>query len=219
MAWHWAGAAVWARAPFAASVGFWTLQATALCRHSRLTALKQFHPDILCEIQPAGSFPLAEHWTFPQQLQGKQGRDHKKTGMQKTLTFRGLFPLYPFLSRGSFLIPLHLQVSIFTYLPLHWYLRSFTHWFIPLLSTRWWDARHVPDVKGSDGKSVCLQCQRPGFDPWVGKIPWRRRRQPTPGFVPGNFHAWRSLMGYSPWGRKESYRMERLHFDFQGWVN
>ena len=28
---------------------------------------------------------------------------------------------------------------------------------------------------GSDGKSVCLQCGRPGFNPWVGKIPWRSR--------------------------------------------
>ena len=38
---------------------------------------------------------------------------------------------------------------------------------------------------GSDGKSICLQCGRPGFDPWVGKIPWRRKWQPTPVFLPG----------------------------------
>ena len=31
---------------------------------------------------------------------------------------------------------------------------------------------------GSEGKSVCLECGRPGFDPWVGKIPWRRKWQP-----------------------------------------
>ena len=31
----------------------------------------------------------------------------------------------------------------------------------------------------------CLQCRRPRFDPWVGKIPWRRKRQPTPVFLPG----------------------------------
>ena len=37
----------------------------------------------------------------------------------------------------------------------------------------------------------------PGFDPWVGKIPWRRERLPTPVFWPGEFH------GLSPWGRKE----------------
>ena len=42
-----------------------------------------------------------------------------------------------------------------------------------------------------------------GFDPWVGKIPWRRAWQPTPVFSPGEFHRQRSLAGYSPWGRKE----------------
>ena len=33
---------------------------------------------------------------------------------------------------------------------------------------------------------ICLQCERPGFDPWVGKIPWRRERLPTPVFWPGD---------------------------------
>ena len=54
------------------------------------------------------------------------------------------------------------------------------------------------------GLSVCLQWGRPGFDPWVGKIPWRRKWQPTPVFLPGESHGRRSLVGYSPWGRKES---------------
>ena len=35
---------------------------------------------------------------------------------------------------------------------------------------------------------ICLQCRRPGFDPWVGKIPWRRERPPTPVFSPGEFY-------------------------------
>ena len=34
---------------------------------------------------------------------------------------------------------------------------------------------------------ICLQCGRPGFDPGVGKIPWRRERLPTPVFWPGEF--------------------------------
>jgi len=38
----------------------------------------------------------------------------------------------------------------------------------------------------SDGKD--LQCRRPGFDPWVGKIPWRRKSQSTPVFLPGESH-------------------------------
>ena len=47
--------------------------------------------------------------------------------------------------------------------------------------------------------------RKPGFDPWVGKIPWRRERLPTPVFWPGEFHGL-----YSPWGRKESDMTERL---------
>ena len=51
---------------------------------------------------------------------------------------------------------------------------------------------------------ICPQFGRPGFDPWIGKIPWRRAWKPTPGLLPGKFHGQRCLVGYSPWGRKES---------------
>ena len=44
-----------------------------------------------------------------------------------------------------------------------------------------------------------------GFNPWIGKIPWRRERLPTPVFWPGEFHEL-----YSPWGHKESDTTERL---------
>ena len=40
--------------------------------------------------------------------------------------------------------------------------------------------------------------------PEVGKIPWRRKWQPTPVFVPGKSHEQKSLVGYGPWGYKES---------------
>ena len=60
--------------------------------------------------------------------------------------------------------------------------------------------------------SVCLQCRRPRFNPWVGKILWRRKWQPTPVLLPGKSHGQRSMVGYSPWGRKESDTTERLHF-------
>ena len=40
--------------------------------------------------------------------------------------------------------------------------------------------------------------------PWVGKIPWRRKWQPTPVRWPGKFHGQTSLVGYGPWGHKES---------------
>ena len=67
---------------------------------------------------------------------------------------------------------------------------------------------------GSDSKNVCLQCGRPGFDSWVGKIPWRRKWQSTPALLPGKSHGWRSLIGYGPWGHKELDTTERLHFHF-----
>ena len=52
------------------------------------------------------------------------------------------------------------------------------------------------------------------FNPWVRKIPWRRAWQPTPVFLPGEFHGQGSLVGYSLWGHKESDMTKRLHFLF-----
>ena len=56
-----------------------------------------------------------------------------------------------------------------------------------------------------------LQCTRPKFDSWVGKMPRRRKWQPTPVFLPEKSHGQRSLAGYSPWGSKES--------DSTSWLN
>ena len=53
------------------------------------------------------------------------------------------------------------------------------------------------------------------FDPWVRKIPWRRKGQPTPVFLPGKSHGQRSLVGHSPWGCKESDMTEHTHADMQ----
>ena len=61
----------------------------------------------------------------------------------------------------------------------------------------------------SDKESAC-QCRRLGFNPWVGKIPWRRAWQPTPVFLPGESHGQRTLVGYSPWCLKESNLSEQL---------
>ena len=52
------------------------------------------------------------------------------------------------------------------------------------------------------GKRIYLQCRRPGFDSWVGKIPWEKKLQPTPVFLPGKSHGQRSLVGFSPRGYK-----------------
>ena len=67
---------------------------------------------------------------------------------------------------------------------------------------------------GSDGKASVYhagdtQAQR--VRPWVGQIPWRRKWQSTPVLLPGKSHGQRSLVGYSPWGRKELDMTERLH--------
>ena len=56
----------------------------------------------------------------------------------------------------------------------------------------------------------CLQCRRPRFSPWIGKIPWRRKWQPTPVFLSEKSHGQRSLVCYSPWGQKESDLTECL---------
>ena len=70
----------------------------------------------------------------------------------------------------------------------------------------------------SDGKaSVCNEGDLgliPGFDPWVGNIPWRRKWQPTPVSLPGESRGRRSLVGYGPQGHKESDTTKRLQFSY-----
>ena len=63
---------------------------------------------------------------------------------------------------------------------------------------------------GVSGRRICQQCRRPGYNPWVRKFPWRREWQPTPVFLPGEVHGEMSLVGYSPWGHKESNTTKRL---------
>ena len=59
-------------------------------------------------------------------------------------------------------------------------------------------------VHGEEPACQCRDAKRRVFDPWVGKIPWRRKWQPTPVFFPGESHGQRSLVGYSPRGRNAS---------------
>ena len=67
-----------------------------------------------------------------------------------------------------------------------------------------WHLNSLPLLKAllAQWERICLQCRRPGFDPWVEKIPWGRKWQPTPIFLPGESHGWKRLAGYSPWGCK-----------------
>ena len=67
---------------------------------------------------------------------------------------------------------------------------------------------------GTSGKESICQCMRHkrcGFDLWVGKIPWRRKRQPLPVFLPEKSHGQRSLAGNSPWGFKKLDTTEQKH--------
>ena len=66
--------------------------------------------------------------------------------------------------------------------------------------------RDVPG--GSAVKNPPIRHKRCGFHPWVRKIPWRRAWEPNPVFLSEESHGQRSLVGYSPWGCKESDMIE-----------
>ena len=66
-------------------------------------------------------------------------------------------------------------------------------------------------VKNLPAMQEMQEMQEMVFDPWVGKIPWSRKWQPTPVFLSEKSHGQRSLAGYSPWGGKESDMTERLN--------
>ena len=55
---------------------------------------------------------------------------------------------------------------------------------VPFKYTVYYDKMRIP--RGLSGKESTYRCRRQGFDPWVGKIPWRRKWQPTPYSCPGN---------------------------------
>ena len=73
---------------------------------------------------------------------------------------------------------------------------------------RSWSCNQLPTAKDSirfprwlSGKRIRLpmqEMQETQFNPWVGKVPWRRKWQTAPVFLPGNFHGQRSLAGYTP---------------------
>ena len=65
---------------------------------------------------------------------------------------------------------------------------------------------------GASGKEPTSKCKRCGFNPWVRKIPWRREWQPTPAFLPGEFHGERSLAVYRQWVAKSRMWLSDKHF-------
>ena len=97
------------------------------------------------------------------------------------------------------------------------YLKFFSRTFHQCLKSRptvtgiWSQTHHDYLVCGgfpgsARGKEPACQCRGHGFDPWIGKILWRRW-QSTPVFLPGKSHGQRSLEGYSPWSQKSWTRL------------
>ena len=95
--------------------------------------------------------------------------------------------------------PKHLSLSMY---------QAFTMWQTSSLATPvktpsclWLSSMGF--LGSSDGEEYAYQCRSPGFNPWVGRIPWRREWQPTPLFLAGKSCGQRGLVGYSLWGLKE----------------
>ena len=127
------------------------------------------------------------------------------------MTLVGCFTMWPVVPKGF------CSISAFSSPPLDYHSGvSVHHSWSTHSSGTWWQA-HSDSVLGSPGSAfvfskLCatrlfffLQC--PTFP-----FPWKRKWQPTPVFLPGKSHEQRSLVGYSPWGHKESVTTERLHF-------
>ena len=66
---------------------------------------------------------------------------------------------------------------------------------------------------GKESTSQCRRCKRQWSDPWMGKIPWRRKWHPSPVCLPGESHGQRSLLGYRPWGPSRVHDRSDTH----GW--
>ena len=113
---------------------------------------------------------------------------------------QGAFELWPWVD----LVLLGLRAGVISGKPLIYlfhlvqhFLNYFQWRIIPL-----WD---FPG--GASSKELACQCRRLNrqmFNPWIGKLPWRRAWQPTPLFLSGESLRQWSLVGYNPWGHKES---------------
>ena len=89
-------------------------------------------------------------------------------------------------------------------------LRTFLHHIYNLFLGQWLGLPRCAVVKNLP-VCQCRRCWRRTFNPWVRKIPWRRKWQTTPVLLPGKLHGERSLGGYRPWGCKESGMTQHAH--------
>ena len=69
-----------------------------------------------------------------------------------------------------------------------------------------WKILEAPVAQEVKDLPAVQEMLRQEFNPYIGKIPWRRKWQPTPIFLPGKSHGQRSLAGNSPWGCKRVWR-------------
>ena len=109
----------------------------------------------------------------------------------------------------------HIAGEFFT----SWATREAQRYFSLIVKKIWWNIRLFhrlsPWLSRKRTHLQCRRCRRQDFDPSVGKIPWKRKRQPTPVFLLGKSLWLRSLVGYSPWDCKESDMTEWLSTSFQ----
>ena len=94
-------------------------------------------------------------------------------------------------------------------------------WFVagtsdqPYHSADFWHKTNGNAAWWLGGKEAAGQYRRRGFNTWVGKIPWREKHQPMPGFLPGKSHGQRRLAGHSPWGHKSLTRLSTWTTELQ----
>ena len=81
---------------------------------------------------------------------------------------------------------------------------------------RWEKGALAPLPKGASQVEAICQRRKCGLDPWVRKMPWKRKWQPPPVFLPEECHGQRSAVGYSPWGCKEWDTAEPLRTAQEG---
>ena len=85
-----------------------------------------------------------------------------------------------------------------------------THYVFRCGLSRWFS--------GKESTCKCKRHERFRFDPWIRKIPWRRKWQPPPIFLPRKFHGQRSLGGHSPWGHKGLDPTEHTRYIRVSWL-
>ena len=114
-------------------------------------------------------------------------------------SFRAFLPKmstkYPSINKEVF------QLSFQSYMMLHEKISAYNHYILTSIRST---------------LHACRICRRRGFDPWVGKILWRKSWQPTPAFLPGESNGQRNPAGSSLWGHKEWDTTEQLTLSLSG---